>query len=298
MTEKFKTIYDRLNTKQREAVDTIYGSVMVVAGPGTGKTQVLSARASRILELTDAKADNILITTFTEAGVVALKKRLFDFLGTESYKVKVTTLHAFAKDVIDRFPEAFLKYRAFRPIDDLGAYMLLEEVLENGEYPLLRPVYSPDFYLRDISGAMKNLRKEGISPVDFSEHIDELEKKYSDVLSEIKPTLKKYEQTKQKQETQISKLRELRNAYEAYEALKREKSSYDFEDMILFASEALHENPMLASELAEQYQFIMIDEFQDLSSAQNSLIEAVLSVQDAPNILTVGDDDQSIYRFQ
>lgn len=80
MHEAYATAYGRLNGKQKEAVDTIYGSVMVVAGPGTGKTQVLSARACRILELTDARPDNILITTFTEAGVIALKKRLADFL--------------------------------------------------------------------------------------------------------------------------------------------------------------------------------------------------------------------------
>ena len=68
--------------------------------------------------------------------------------------------------------------------------------------------------------------------------------------------------------------------------------------MILYVAREISENDLLASQLSEQYQFVMVDEFQDLSNAQNSVINGLLRMSDAPNILTVGDDDQSIYRFQ
>lgn len=219
-------------------------------------------------------------------------------MGPDSYRVKVTTLHAFAKDIIDRFPEAFLQYRAFNAIDELDSYTLLEDVLAEGEFPELRPVYEPGYWIRDISGRIKKLRDEAVTPEILRDHVDILEESYAEELSEIKPELKKYAQTEEKQARHIAKLRELAKIYEDYEAKKRQRGLYDFTDMILHASRELRNNTLLATELAEQYQFIMVDEFQDLSSAQNNLLEAILSVQDAPNIMTVGDDDQSIYRFQ
>src|SRR5438874_4761153 len=99
--QKFNEIYNKLNTAQRQAVDTIEGPVMVIAGPGTGKTQILSARIGKIL-LSDAhiEPNNILCLTYTEAGVVAMRKRLSQFIGPDSYKVAIYTFHAFCNDVI------------------------------------------------------------------------------------------------------------------------------------------------------------------------------------------------------
>lgn len=93
-------------------------------------------------------------------------------------------------------------------------------------------------------------------------------------------------------------MKELEIIYREYNRIKREQGKYDFSDMILYVAEEIGKNDLLASQLAEQYQFIMVDEFQDLSNAQNNVIMGILRMSDAPNILTVGDDDQSIYRFQ
>ena len=78
----FETLYKSLNAGQRKAVDAVDGTVMVVAGPGTGKTQVLGARVANILRITDAYASNILCLTFTEAATIALRNRLYSFIGT------------------------------------------------------------------------------------------------------------------------------------------------------------------------------------------------------------------------
>ena len=126
----FDTAFAKLNPSQRSVVESIYGSYMVVAGPGTGKTQVLGARTAHILLSTDIAPDNILITTFTDAGVAAIKKRLFAFIGAASYRVHVTTLHALASDIITTYPEYFLKYRALRAMDDLEGYEIIEEILK------------------------------------------------------------------------------------------------------------------------------------------------------------------------
>src|SRR5213595_1830985 len=97
---KFREEYGRLNERQQLAVDTIDGPVMVIAGPGTGKTQILASRIGKILLETDALPENILCLTYTDAGVVAMRKRLLQFIGPDAYKVTISTFHAFCNEVI------------------------------------------------------------------------------------------------------------------------------------------------------------------------------------------------------
>src|SRR5688500_7588408 len=103
----FDEQYKKLNKEQRLAVDTIEGPVMVVAGPGTGKTQVLTLRIANILRLTDMAPENILALTFTEAGVQSMKRRLSLIVGGRAYQVSVHTFHGFCNDIIKRYPEEF-----------------------------------------------------------------------------------------------------------------------------------------------------------------------------------------------
>jgi len=118
-----------LNNNQRNAVDAIEGCVMVVAGPGTGKTQVLGARVARILEITDANPENILCLTFTEAATIALRKRLNEFIGSQSYKVSVTTYHGFCNTVIQENKDYF-GIEDLDPIDDLETMEVMKEIVD------------------------------------------------------------------------------------------------------------------------------------------------------------------------
>ena len=118
LESKFKEEYERLNEKQRIAVDTIDGPVMVIAGPGTGKTQILASRIGKILLDTDAQPENILCLTYTEAGVVAMRRRLLNFIGPNAYKVNICTFHAFCNDVIQDNLSLFEK-TALDPVSDL-----------------------------------------------------------------------------------------------------------------------------------------------------------------------------------
>ena len=97
---KFSKEYEKLNEQQRRAVDTIEGPVMAIAGPGTGKTQILASRIGKILLETDTAPQNILCLTYTDAGVVAMRKRLLQFIGPDAYKVNIYTFHAFCNDII------------------------------------------------------------------------------------------------------------------------------------------------------------------------------------------------------
>ncbi|MGB2111243.1 MAG: UvrD-helicase domain-containing protein [Patescibacteria group bacterium] len=111
---------------------------------------------------------------------------------------------------------------------------------------------------------------------------------YEEELAQIKPTLKKYETTKEKQQKHIQKLEELHEIFSLYNATLRYLNKYDFSDMINFVLEKITDDNELKSHYAEAFQFIMLDEYQDTNNAQNMIIDQILSVNDElPNIMTV-----------
>jgi DNA helicase-2/ATP-dependent DNA helicase PcrA len=99
----FETAYSALNSAQRDAVDSIDGPVMVVAGPGTGKTQVLTLRIANILVKTDIPPSGILCLTFTRSGVTAMRQRLEGYIGTRARDVRITTFHSFAIGLVEKY---------------------------------------------------------------------------------------------------------------------------------------------------------------------------------------------------
>ena len=104
-SKKFEEEYKILNPAQKEAVDTIDGPVMVVAGPGTGKTTILTLRIANILKKTDTKPENILALTFTEAASINMRRKLSGIIGSRAYQVVINTFHSFAESIIRKYPE-------------------------------------------------------------------------------------------------------------------------------------------------------------------------------------------------
>ncbi|MEK7257490.1 MAG: UvrD-helicase domain-containing protein, partial [Bacteroidota bacterium] len=109
---------DRLNPEQREAVEHIEGPVLVIAGPGTGKTHILAARIGRILMETDTQPHNILCLTFTDSGVQAMRRRLLELIGPEAHRVHIFTFHSFCNNVIQDNLDRFGR-RDLEPLSDL-----------------------------------------------------------------------------------------------------------------------------------------------------------------------------------
>jgi DNA helicase-2/ATP-dependent DNA helicase PcrA len=132
--KKFQENIEFLNEQQKEAVEKIDGPVVVVAGPGTGKTQILTLRIANILNKLGAEfAPNILALTFTNAGVHAMRKRLAEFVGTElAYQVGIFTFHSFAEEQIKNNPEIFKNFAFSRPITDIEKIEIIEDILGSG----------------------------------------------------------------------------------------------------------------------------------------------------------------------
>ncbi|MCH5599565.1 UvrD-helicase domain-containing protein [Niabella ginsengisoli] len=303
---QFSEVYKTLNTEQQIAVDTLDGPVMVIAGPGTGKTQILAARIGKILLDTDALPENILCLTYTDAGVVAMRKRLQQFIGADAYKVNIYTFHAFCNDVIqDNL--SFFEKTSLDPISDLEKVEYFKELIDNfsKEHPLKR--YRGDVYYEadPLGHLFSTMKREGWSPEYIHDRINDYVKQLADDESYIYKNTRagKWQKGDRKpaydeELKRMEKLRAAVNEFQNYQEIMRVNKRYDFDDMINWVIKAFEENQNLLADYQERFQYILVDEFQDTSGTQNRIVQLLISYWERPNVFVVGDDDQSIYRFQ
>ena len=154
--------YQQLNDEQKRAVDSLDGPLLVIAGPGTGKTQLLATRVGRILEQTDASGENILCLTFSESAVQAMKTRLISLIGKEANSVTVSTYHGFGRALIADYPEHFSpQVLGAQPADELVLDRLLREIIS--DLPYSNPLKS-DFYIRDLKNLISGYKRALITP--------------------------------------------------------------------------------------------------------------------------------------
>jgi DNA helicase-2/ATP-dependent DNA helicase PcrA len=303
---KFGEEYKKLNPQQRNAVDTIEGPVMVIAGPGTGKTQILAARIGKILLDTDVLPENILCLTYTDAGTIAMRKRLVQFIGADAYKVNIYTFHAFCNDVIQDNLSLFEK-NSLDAISELETIQLFKTLIDAfpKNHPLKR--YRGDVYfeINNLKSLFSSMKREGWAPTFINQKIDEyiadLPNRDEYIAKRAVKEFKKGDVRTDKIEEEKEKTEKLRaavNEFDNFQNLMRKKNRYDFDDMINWVIRVFEENPNVLSAYQEKFQYILVDEYQDTSGTQNRLVQLLISFWDKPNVFVVGDDDQSIYRFQ
>jgi DNA helicase-2/ATP-dependent DNA helicase PcrA len=279
---------------------------MVIAGPGTGKTQILAARIGKILLDTDALPENILCLTYTDAGAIAMRRRLQQFIGADAYKVNIFTFHAFCNDVIqDNLP--LFEKNSLDAISELESIQLFKTLIDNfkKEHPLKR--YRGDVYyeVTNLRNLFSNMKREGWTPAFINEKINDFIKDLP--LRDEFVYKRKYKQfnaggiKQDKIDEEIDKVEKLRaavNEFDNFQRLMRQKNRYDFDDMINWVIAVFENNPNVLSDYQERFRYILVDEFQDTSGTQNKLVQLLINYWDTPNVFVVGDDDQSIYRFQ
>lgn len=354
-----------LNPAQTKAVTTIDGPVLVIAGPGSGKTEILSLRVAQILNETQVLPSQILCLTFTDSASLNMRDRLSKIISDEAYRVSIHTFHNFCVSIINRYPEYFYKGIPFNAVDPVTQSEILQSIVENLEKDSPFRSIKPDgtyVYLPAINMAIQSLKKDGKTPQEFREILNKnkigiekvnkivekifsegriskktletavslkikkiddsnlleniiftsLENAISEAISEdsTKPLTEwKNNYLKADEEGNLllkefayqDKMFALADVYEAYRKTMHDNALYDFDDMILDVIEALKKHKGLLTELQEQFQYILIDEFQDTNNAQMSVVNLIASAEvneGKPNVMVVGDDDQAVYRFQ
>ncbi len=366
--------YQRLNSEQRQAVDTIDGPVMVVAGPGTGKTELLSMRVANILRETDTLPESILCLTFTDSAAVNMRERLIKIIGSQASKVYIHTFHSFGTEVISHNPEYFFSGAKYMPADDLASIEILQSIFNTFDHddPLNQHNSKEGWtYLDSIRSRIRDLKKEGITPEDFEQILDDnetfisqarniikdffvgkinkvlLSKARQDlieplrqinfdekqpnyslkklVIESLQKTVDEIEAQQNPSTTKLTswrnsfckvdedkkyrlkadlnhkKYRSLARIYKKYQEGLHQSKLFDFEDMLFEVLKAFETYKELRYNYQEQFLYILVDEFQDTSGVQTKLIDMLVDTKltnNRPNLMVVGDDDQSIFKFQ
>ena len=372
----FNTRYAKLNDNQRQAVDYIHGSLLVIAGPGTGKTELLSMRTAQILKQTDTLPNSILCLTFTESGATNMRQRLRQIIGEDAYKIAIHTFHSFGTEIINQHREYFFRGADAQPVDELTQYQIISGILEELDWrnPLSAKNNGEFVYIKDLIRIISEFKQSGLTPSELRAIIEDNQSTIAEIAPDIqqvfsakisKKTIEMFAPIAEKianlaaknpdeknsklpasitpyanvlalsivhatQEaldenstkpltawkskwceknangefvlkdfTAAEKLSAAIDVYEKYVNILSERSLFDYDDMILSVIQACESHPELRANLQEQFQFIMVDEFQDTNLAQLRLLFNLTSENDDnPNIMAVGDDDQAIFSFQ
>ncbi|HSZ86897.1 MAG TPA: ATP-dependent DNA helicase, partial [Puia sp.] len=306
LQKKFSQEYNKLNAQQRVAVDTIDGPVIVNAGPGTGKTQILATRIGNILSQTDTNPNNILCLTYTDNGSIEMRSRLLSIIGTAAYNVRIHTFHSFCNEVIQDNLSYFGKLN-LEPIGDIEEINLFNSLVDSIEKdnPLKRfrgDVYYEVPRLKSLFSLMK---KEAWTVDYLTERIDAYlqtlptkegffyKRKYKE-FNAGDPNPNKIAAETEKMEM----LKAAVHLYPRYSTMMAGISRYTFDDMILWVLDAFEKNKNLLLDYQERFLYVLVDEFQDTSRSQNLLLQQLISYWDSPNVFVVGDADQSIFSFQ
>lgn len=315
-----------LNPKQRQAVDAVYGPVMTVAGPGTGKTQLLAVRIGNILQQTDVNISNILALTFTDSGSIAMRDRLKQFIGPEAYNANIFTFHSFCNYVIQENIQHFGGFRNLQLISELELVDVYREIIDAfpEDHPLKRLKGNLYYEADRLKNLFNIMKQEGWTADEIATHVSDLEAYYKEqdadgryINAELEKSMvagRKATGTDgviyQKGELRMDKVNAMIESFaplvgaarelDTYDTVLRRMERYDYNDMILWVIKVLREHDDLLAKYQERFQFILVDEYQDTNGAQNELLFLLADnpVDDRPNVFIVGDDDQSIYRFQ
>ena len=386
----FQTRYAKLNTNQRQAVDYIHGSLLVIAGPGTGKTELLSMRTAQILRQTDTLPDSILCLTFTESGAANMRQRLRQIIGEDAYKIAIHTFHSFGTEIINQHREYFFHGADSQPADELTQHQIVTGILERLDWrnPLSVKNNGEFVYTSELIRVISEFKQSGLTPAELRAITADNQRVIADITTDIqqvfaskiyKKTIELFAPLAEKIAERIGeggaakpsenaassalhhaepsanlpssitpyaqvlaisiahtaqeaidtnstkplttwknkwceknatgefvlrdfaaseKLSAAIDVYEAYGNVLAERSLFDYDDMILSVIQACESHPELRANLQEQFQFIMVDEFQDTNLAQLRLLFDLTGDEDNPNIMAVGDDDQAIFSFQ
>ena len=252
---------ERLNPEQRQAVESIDGPVLVLAGAGTGKTRVLTTRFAHILLSGRAAPAQVLAVTFTNKAAREMRERVGAILGRPAEGLWLGTFHALCARMLRRHADLVGLTSGFTILDSDDQLRLLKQVLEAQRVDMKR--WAPPI----LMGMIQRWKDRGVTPekVPASEEGD-----YAGGLS--------------------------KTLYAAYQARLRQLNTCDFGDLLLHMTEVLRTRPDILAEYGRRFRYILVDEYQDTNLVQYLWLR--LLAQAHKNICCVGDDDQSIYSWR
>jgi len=288
-----------LNADQRRAVTHGDGPLLVVAGAGTGKTQVITRRIAWLIATKRARPSEILGLTFTDKAAEEMQLRVDQLVPYGYADTAISTFHAFGDRLIREFAFELGRSPDLRVLSRPEVVVFLRERLFELELNEYRPLGDPDRFLGALAALFARCRDEDVSPARYREYADRLAVEAATAAAEVAAGRDVGDEDRQRAAALAEtarRQRELGNAYARYTDLLAEHGAIDFGDQVSLALRLLRESPAARRTIQDRYRYILVDEFQDTNRAQSELV--ALLAERHRNVTVVGDDDQSIYRFR
>lgn len=252
----------RLNANQRAAAQWNEGPLLVLAGPGSGKTATLTARVARLVEQGQDESFRILCLTFTRKAAAEMRERLLNLVPDAKDRVLLTTFHSFATDILRQHGSHFGLSPDFEILEEIERVSNVRSLLEE----------EAEKFTKFVSA------EKALTAIDFL---------FRNVTPDDKvPTLLK----------DADAGRQLQSLFARYKELLKQQNCLDYGAILYFCEELLRERPRVSKQLRTVYRYICVDEFQDTNVAQFRMLRAIAPDKDA-NVFIVGDDDQVIYQW-
>ena len=297
------------NKKQQDCIDNIQGKYLVLAGPGTGKTFTIIERIKNMLNH-GIDADKILCLTFTDAACNEMKKRIEEELNVIDCGVQIFTYHGFCCDIIDEYQEEFEIPSNYKVISDPVSKAFIKECIDE-----IQPVYfrteknDPYYYIDRIKKSIEAIKQNRLTKELFFKNLEENPdwkpdiEKWESIIDDVESGRnKRYKEPPySKRDDAIKKVeqaKELWKFYELYQNKMNEQRYLDFNDMINLVLNKFETNAGFLNDIANKYEYLMVDEYQDTNKSQNEIVFSLTKALETENVFVVGDDDQIIYRFQ
>ena len=305
MAEKFVI---KPNEKQQEAIDILKGQVMLLAGPGTGKTFTVINRIEKMLS-DGVEPSSILCLTFSDAAASEMRQRLIKKMGVKASSVDIYTYHSFCNDIIKEYPSQFEMSGDVRLITDTEKISLMKECIDEANLEYFVPARADKYFnTKNFISYVEKLKTKRVTKDEYLDCINtnqSLLPRYKEVESEIyereqagKTQNKGRYAELEKIKTNIEKAKELWTLYELYSQKMLNNNLIDFSDMINFVLNAFEEDEAFLGEVSNKYTYFLVDEYQDTNDLQNKIIFNLVDSNEEKNVFVVGDDDQIIYGFQ
>jgi DNA helicase-2/ATP-dependent DNA helicase PcrA len=275
-----------LSADQRRAVAHADGPLLVVAGAGTGKTQVVTRRIAWLIATKRARPSEILALTFTDRAAEEMQVRVDQLVPYGYTDTVISTFHAFGDRVIREHALELGLPANPRVLSRPESVVFLRERLFRFDLEAYRPLGDPTRFLDALATHFSRLKDEDVSPAAYLAHATRLATEAEAALGP---------EGEARREIARRQL-ELAAAYGRYQDLLGEAGAIDFGDQVALALRLLREHPAARLELQGRFRYLLVDEFQDVNQAQAELV--ALLAEPRRNVMVVGDDDQSIYRFR
>lgn len=268
-----------LTTPQKNAVTHNLGPILVVAGAGTGKTTVITRRIAWMVKSGYAKPEEILALTFTEKAATEMLSRVDEISNYIYSGLSISTFHSFGADIISEFSFELGLPADFRVLTDVEQILFIRDHIFDFKFKHFQNLSEPTSLIRELVKTFSRFKDENLEA--------------KEIIGKLKAKEKKAGTTEEK-ETAEKEL-EIAYAFKTYNDLLKKEGYIDYGDQINLVIDLL-KKPSVAGKLRERYKYALVDEFQDTNWAQNELIFELFG--EKGNVMVVGDDDQSIYKFR